>query len=125
MALFGRKNNKPKEQKAVKDKSLPTSGSMSTVSFDGYTENTLIKPRITEKAALGTQNGVYVFQVDPRTTKKDVFNAVKKIYKVEPEKVNTVKIPKKMVFQRRIKGVKGGGKKAYVYLKEGDKIDLI
>jgi ribosomal protein L23 len=36
-----------------------------------------------------------------------------------------VNIPKKNVFVRGKWGTKGGGKKAYVYLKKGDKIESI
>jgi len=44
---------------------------------------------------------------------------------VKPEKVRVAAIPAKKVFVRGKKGVKSGGKKAYVYLKKGDKIELI
>ena len=50
-------------------------------------------------------------------------NAIKAFYKVTPEKINIVRNPSKTVFVRGKKGVKSGVKKAYVYLKEGDKIE--
>jgi ribosomal protein L23 len=45
------------------------------------------------------------------------------IYKVNPVKIAVVTINSKSVISRRNgkKGTKGGGKKAYVYLKKGDK----
>ena len=58
-------------------------------------------------------------------TKKDVVDAVEKIYKVVPKKVNMCKIPRKAVGIRRGKGFKGGGKKAIVYLKKRDKIEFV
>lgn len=89
-------------------------------------DNVLLAPRITEKAALGADRaGVYVFKVTEKATKKSVAASVKASYKVTPVKVNILRIPAKNVFVRGKKGVKSGGKKAYVFLKKGDKIELI
>ena len=88
--------------------------------------NVLLRPRITEKAALGADRlNVYVFEVTRGATKRSVSASVQKIYKVKPIRVNVTTIPAKQVFVRGKKGVKSGGKKAYVYLKKGDKIELI
>ena len=89
-------------------------------------KNVLLRPRITEKAAIGAdKNNVYVFEVTKNATKKSVTASVKISYKVIPVKVNIASIPDKAVFVRGKKGVKSGGKKAYVYLKKGDKIELL
>ena len=60
-------------------------------------------------------------------TKYDVKDAVKAFYNVTPVKVNIVnKSPRQ--FMSRSKGRKvsqKGMKKAYVYLKDGDRIDLV
>ncbi|KKQ83249.1 MAG: 50S ribosomal protein L23 [Parcubacteria group bacterium GW2011_GWB1_38_8] len=89
-------------------------------------KNVLLRPRITEKAAVGADKfNVYVFEVAENATKKSISASVRDAYKVTPEKVNVVTIPSKQVFVRGKKGVKSGGKKAYVYLKKGDKIELI
>ncbi len=87
----------------------------------------LRRPRITEKASFQAENGVYVFDISPRATKKTVADAVHRFYKVTPVKINITKIPaKKFVSRmRRQWGVKTGGKKAYVYLKKGDKIEIV
>lgn len=87
----------------------------------------LLQPRITEKATMEAGKGVYVFEVNPNTTKKEIGSAVRNYYNVTPIKVNIVKIPSKKVSSRlRGKyGIKKGGKKAYVYLKKGDKIEII
>lgn len=88
--------------------------------------NVLLKPRITEKAVIGAdKNGVYVFEVSSKATKKSISASVKALYKVTPVKVRTAKIMSKAVFVRGKRGVKKGGKKAYVYLKKGDKIELL
>jgi len=88
--------------------------------------NVLVKPRITEKAAIGAdQSNVYVFEVSKDSTKASISASIKAVYGVTPEKVRVAGIPAKRVFVRGKHGVKTGGKKAYVYLKKGDKIELI
>ena len=87
--------------------------------------NTLIRPRVTEKASFKGGEGVYVFEIDPRATKKDVSRAVEKVYSVKPLKVLITHIPSKRVFVRGVRGVKKGGEKAYVYLRKGDKIEVL
>ncbi len=88
-------------------------------------EGVLLKPRITEKASDKVESGVYVFDVDLRVNKIQIKNAIKKIYNVDVAKVNILKVPLKNVMSRGKKGVKKGGKKALVYLKHGDKIEVI
>jgi large subunit ribosomal protein L23 len=87
--------------------------------------NILKRPRITEKASLKNEKGVYVFEIPQSSTKKDVEKAVKDLYKVVPVKVGVVNIPSKNVFVRGKRGVKSGYKKAYVYLKKGEKIEVM
>jgi len=74
-----------------------------------------------------TAEGVYVFEVLPSVNKKEVMDAVEHVYKVRPVKVRMAKITTKKVSARRrgVYGTSGGGKKAYVYLKEGDSISII
>jgi large subunit ribosomal protein L23 len=80
--------------------------------------------RMTEKAVLASESrGMYAFNVTPDATKAQVTASVKAAHKVTPVKVRLVAIPTKKVFVRGKWGVRGGGKKAYVYLKKGDKID--
>jgi ribosomal protein L23 len=80
--------------------------------------------RITEKASMHQDAKVYTFNISDRATKRDIIRAVHQIYKVTPRMVRVVTIPTKMVRHARTgkTGVKGGGKKAYVYLKSGDSI---
>jgi len=81
-------------------------------------------PRVTEKANDSTSQNAYVFDVDPRSNKIDISRAVEALYGVVPVKINTLKVPSKAVFNRGKKGVKSGGKKAVVYLKKGDSIEI-
>lgn len=83
----------------------------------------LLRPRITEKANFAAEKNVHVFEISSLADKKSVSEAVKTYYKVTPIKVRIVRNPSKKVFVRGKKGVKGGVKKAYVYLKKGDKIE--
>lgn len=85
--------------------------------------NMIIKnPRVTEKAALASEGGVYTFDVSTKATKNEIKKAILATYKVTPIKVNILTLKPKKVFIRGNWGVKGGGKKAVVYLKKGDKI---
>lgn len=127
MALFSRsKDNtakaqggeKKEAQKPVVSKALPT---------DRNLESVIIKPRITEKAVGMSEQNVYTFVVARSATKYDVADAVKANFGVTPVKVNIVnKTPRQ--FMSRSKGrtvTEKGMKKAYVYLKKGDHIDLV
>lgn len=89
------------------------------------TPQVILGPRITEKAANAADANVYVFNISVDTTKSEVKKEIKRIYKVDPVKVNVVKNKGKKTFIRGKKGSKSDFKKAYVYLKEGDKINII
>lgn len=121
MALFKTKKNIPEKKPIKKEKeasSLQIQGS--------HLFSVLKNARITEKATDLSQNhNVYVFEVDKNTNKREISKAIKSIYKVTPEKIRTIKIPLKNVISRGKKGVKSGGKKAYIYLKKGDKLEII
>lgn len=88
--------------------------------------NVLRGPRITEKAAISAdKNNVYVFEVSDTATKDSIAASVKTSYNVTPVKVRVVNMKAKNVFVRGKRGTKKGFKKAYVYLKKGDKIELL
>ena len=82
-------------------------------------------PRITEKGSFNSENNVYTFDVTDEANKTEIKKAIFTLYKVHPVKVNIVNFKSKRVMSRGIKGSKGGGKKALVYLKEGDKIEFV
>lgn len=91
---------------------------------DARLANVLKRPWFSEKALIGTENGVYVFEVSESATKIDVANAVINTYKVTPMKVRMVNLPAKTVSLRTRRGVgtRARRHKAYVYLKKGDTI---
>ena len=83
----------------------------------------ILKPRITEKASLLVEKNVYAFEISPKANKNDVSKAIEVYYKVNPKKVRIVRNPAKNILVRGKKGIKAGVKKAYVYLKKGDKLE--
>lgn len=85
----------------------------------------LIRPRITEKATLVSESSVYVFEVAPKASKREIEKAFTDKYKAVPTKVTTVTVPAKKVVVRGKRGVKAGFKKAYIYLKKGEKIEIM
>ncbi len=89
------------------------------------TGSVIKNPRITEKAAILAESSCYTFDVTASATKKEVSHAVQAQYKVTPLRIRTVNTPKKTVFRRGKMGITGGGRKAYVYLKKGDKIEVL
>ena len=87
---------------------------------------TIIKnPRITEKASFAAEQNVYTFDISAGANKAEIKKAIFALYKIHPVKVNVLSIPRKKTMSKGIKGVRGGGRKAFVYLKKGDKIDII
>jgi|SRR3989338_9758046 len=80
--------------------------------------------RMTEKATLASDKGTYVFNVLKDATKSEIKKAIIKGYKVTPNKIRIVTIKRKEVIVRGRLGTKKGGKKAYIYLKKGDKIEM-
>ncbi|MFA7309659.1 MAG: 50S ribosomal protein L23 [Candidatus Paceibacterota bacterium] len=82
--------------------------------------------RITEKASMQQASGVYVFDVASSANKRDVMKAIKGLYNVTPRKVAVINVPSKVKRSARTGrvGMKTGGKKAYVYLKSGETINM-
>ncbi|MEK7627870.1 MAG: 50S ribosomal protein L23 [Patescibacteria group bacterium] len=83
-------------------------------------------PRITERATDVMRVRAYVFNVSRKANKRQIAQAVQLVYKVTPVKVRTVPLRSKVRKNARtgIVGHTAVGKKAYVYLKEGDTITL-
>ena len=87
--------------------------------------NLIKNPRVTEKASFSAEQNVYTFDVSASTNKTEIKKAIFALYKVKPIKVNVLSVPKKHIMSKGRAGVKGGGRKALVYLKKGDKIEFI
>ena len=86
----------------------------------------IVQPHITEKAGvLAENNNVYTFVITKSATKRTVATAIKELYNVTPTKVTVINKAAKKVFTRGKRGNVAGFKKAYVYLKKGDKIEYV
>ena len=125
MPLFGSKKKAEKKESAPTVKQQPTGPA--PLATDHDLTAVIVGPRITEKAVGMSERNVFTFVVKPSATKYQVAAAIKALYNVTPVKVNIVnKKPAK-----RTKGFSGkevhhkGMKKAYVYLKKGDTINLV
>ena len=82
-------------------------------------------PLITEKGSfLQADQNKYMFAVDPRCNKKEVKDAIEKIYNVKVTNVHTLNVRGKMKRVRYEFGKTSRWKKAIVTLKPGDSIDF-
>jgi large subunit ribosomal protein L23 len=83
----------------------------------------VIRPVITEKSTwLKEKNREVCFEVDPRANKSEIKKAAEQLFKV---KVERVRIQNKKGKKRRVgrsEGRKKDWKKAYIRLKEGEKM---
>ena len=89
----------------------------------------IIKPIITEKmTAMGDKLGRYGFIVDKKANKIQIKKAVKDLYGVEVDEVNTINYPGKFKSRYTKSGVLSGKtnafKKAIVTLAKGETIDF-
>lgn len=91
------------------------------------TQNILHSPRVTEKGAYLSAESCYVFNVAPSANKTEIAAAIRALYNVTPRKITVARIPRKSVQTRGTnrRGMTVGGKKAYVYLKKGETIELV
>lgn len=122
MAIFSSKTKKEKVIKEKEEKSVNVPGlDLRKFSLD----KVIINPRVTEKATIKAESNVYTFNVHKSANKDMVKKAIKKLFKVTPEKISVVRIRSKKIFARGKTGGTKSGKKAYVYLKKGDKIEFV
>jgi len=117
MAIFKKTIQEAKSQKVTKAKR--------DVSVLGERVNAIVRPHITEKAAILAEKGTYVFEVAKNTNKIEISKAIEALYSVTPMRVNIINLPDTRVFVRNRKGVKSGLRKALVTLKKGDKIEIL
>ena len=87
-----------------------------------HPEQIILEPIITEKSVAARAASRYVFKVHPRATKIAVKQAIEKIFKVKVTDVNTCHIRSKRKVTGKSIGRTAQGKKAYVTLAGGQKI---
>jgi large subunit ribosomal protein L23 len=86
-------------------------------------EQIIIEPVITEKAVGERVLSRYVFKVNPLANKISIARAVEELFKVSVLAVNTSRVRSKQRIMGRSIGRTTHWKKAYVTLKQGQKIE--
>ncbi len=84
----------------------------------------IIRPLITEKTTELMAEGKYVFKVAKSANKIEIAKAVKEIFNVKVEKVNTVNVKGKTKRIGRTSGKRPDYKKAIVKLAAGETIEF-
>jgi large subunit ribosomal protein L23 len=87
-------------------------------------KNPIVKFHITEKAGILNEASAYAFQVAKDATKGQIAKEIIKLYKVTPVKVNIINVKPEKVFSKGKVGQTKSFKKAYVFLKKGETIDI-
>src|SRR3989338_4763561 len=124
MALLNLRGTKKASAKPV-EKKLAVTESPKVSTHASAQPFVLKRPHITEKASASAEKGVYVFEVTTSANKRDIAAAVRAMYKVTPVKVTVVNKPQKRIIVKGRLGVRPAGKKAYVFLKKGEKIEVV
>ena len=136
MSLFGKNKVSDKEKDVSKTSVVDVVADEKEISKKSATPSSavsrdiasvIVRPRITEKAAIGMEQNMYTFEIRSDANKYDVRDAIKEIYKVTPKKIRIVKKqPRHYISRMRGRNMMNKGlKKAYVYLKKDDRIDLV
>jgi ribosomal protein L23 len=131
MAIFGKKEETKKKSAPKKVASKKVKKVAKPIAKKDIKTTTadltwvLIKPRITERAAVLSEKKVYVFEVAQAANKKQIKEAIAIKFGVMPMKINTVVAKPKAVVRRGRKATKAGFKKAYVYLNPADTIEFV
>jgi large subunit ribosomal protein L23 len=137
MALFDflkRKSKREKEKRVIaKEKNMPArekqiAKESRRESRRVTSERTLvdiIRPHITERSRQMSQQGVYMFRVSEKATKRTIAQAIEALYRVAVDKVRVMRIPSKPRQRRGLtRGTKKGYKKAAVMVRAGEHIEL-
>jgi large subunit ribosomal protein L23 len=85
----------------------------------------LIQPLLTEKVtAMRESNNTVSFLVHPGANRVQIKQAVETLLKVKVERVNVLNVQGKIKRLGRFSGKRSDWKKAFVKLKEGEKLEL-
>jgi large subunit ribosomal protein L23 len=139
MALFGSKKDKDnKKQTSKKEENVldmvkedgksreagsGSAGKEVKLKEDtGRAHHILQNYHLSEKSNLLSTTSRYVFRVSPKANKLEVKKAIEKVYDVHVTAVNIVRTPGKSRRVGQTTGRTSDWKKAYVTLKEGEKI---
>ncbi|MDD5152623.1 MAG: 50S ribosomal protein L23 [Candidatus Pacebacteria bacterium] len=132
MAIFKKTTEKEvapkaekKAEKKVKTPAVKVAKLAKKVEKTGDLAGVLVRPHITEKAAILAEKNTYVFEVAKESNKQEIAKAIRAVYGVVPVRVNIINLPSARVFVRGKMGLRTGVRKALVTLKKGDKIEII
>ena len=84
----------------------------------------LVRPIITEKNTMLSEQGKYAFEVLPNVNKIEIKRAVEEVFKVKVAAVNVIRVPGKQRRMGRTSGMTRSWKKAVVTLQPGERIEL-
>ena len=84
----------------------------------------LIEPVLSEKSNLLREQGKYVFKVDPRATKIQIKEAVRRLYNVNPVSCNVMRVGGKPKRLRSRPGYTSSYKKAIIKLDKDETIGI-
>jgi len=87
-------------------------------------EQILIEPVLSEKTNILREEGKYVFRVDPRATKIQIKEAVRRLYNVHPVSCTVMVVGGKPKRLRNKPGYTSSWKKAIVRLSKDEKIGI-
>jgi len=113
--------SKKEVEKDTATKKVPTK---KTTKNKGEAGKVLVRPLISEKAAIAETNGVYTFVVLESASKIDIRNAIKQVYGVEPKKVRVMNMEGKAKRYGRSRGRRSAWKKAIATLPKGQSISI-
>ena len=85
--------------------------------------NIVVAPIITEKATKISEKNQYVFKVKIDSNKKEIKQAIEKLFKVKVKNIKTIKIKGKSKIFKGTKGRRSDYKKAIICLNKGENLD--
>ena len=90
-----------------------------------HVEQVLLKPLLTEKSSIETENtNRYVFKVQRKANKYQIKDAVEKMFDVKVVNVRTAVLPGKVKRAGRSVKKTASWKKAYIKIQEGQTLEL-
>jgi len=88
-------------------------------------DENVLRPFLSEKAAELARVNQYVFLVAPNATKQELKGSIARLYRVDVERVRIVRVPGKSVRLGKFEGRKSGYKKAIISIAKGQKIEIL
>lgn len=89
------------------------------------TQSVVISPLVTEKGTIaGEKSNQVVFRIQPDASKAQIRNVIEDLFKVTVVKIRTANFLGKQRRRGRTLGRRPNWKKAYITLKEGDRIEI-